>query len=346
MCPLDYGEASSTYEQSGIPMECDCQPAVSNSECIPVSAVFNKTGASATTIEDMTREIITFVNESKMTLGLHDKLLDFMPAQEVDHEDTSFRYPIICIINGAGGNGKDTFIEAAGSAVSVASLTSINEIRGVAASLIESMRSASEFFPLTVDIEKEQAEKSDKYREFLHELKTAWVNFYDGPNVVLLGRMCELISKQYVGGEDYDIIFLQIREPSEIEKMSTFIRETLGLICITVLITGRVNASEYQNNADSSVEDYDYDFTIENVSTEATLKIRAQLFGYAIQAANRQHGVRPYLNGGGLTTAAPGTYITTADNDTEAVNTLTSGSSQEEASVDGGDTVVDASNPT
>lgn len=337
MSTLEF-DRSDTNVQTGTSLAEECQPAVSNSDAIPLMSVFNKTGASPIDVEQKIKDIKDFVNGSKMAIGLNDKLLDFLPAVPVDLDDTSWRYPIVCIINGAGGNGKDTFIEAAGHAVSVAALTSINEIRHVARELIDAMRSAAEFFPLTVDIEQEQAEKSDKYREFLHELKTAWVNFYDGPNVVLLGRMCELISKQYVGGEDYDIIFLQIREPAEIEKMTAFIKETLGLVCVTTLITGRVDASTYQNNADSSVDDYDYDFVIENTSTEAELKLKAQLFGYALQAANRLYGVRTCLNSSDSTSS----IASTLTNDPTVIVTAQNGVSDDEE----GDTVVEASDPT
>ena len=84
--------------------------------------------------------------------------------------------PVVILISGAGGNGKDTFINYVNQSMAVYNLSTIDPIKEVASTLIN-LTVTSDYS--AVDSKKEMDDKSDRYREFLHELKMAWSKFND-----------------------------------------------------------------------------------------------------------------------------------------------------------------------
>lgn len=202
-------------------------------------------------------------------------------------------YPIIILISGAGGNGKDTFIDNCGKYCAAYNLSSINEIKEVAKTLCD----------YTDDLEKDgyitpvfcagknRVEKTDRYRQFLHQLKMAWSDFCDGPNQVLFGNLRKTIELSLNDGENYDLIFMHVREAAEIAQLKNMIEDELGLLCVTVKVSGLIDPSAYENDCDKNVDEYEFDFNIQNhENQEAVFAMQAMLFAQGMIAANKQYG--------------------------------------------------------
>ena len=207
--------------------------------------------------------------------------------------------PVICIINGAGGNGKDTFVEAVGKSVAAFNISSIDTVKKIAGLMANS--TASMEGTMLVKPNKEIGEKSNKYRKFLSDLKRVWTEYCDGPTYDMLSQVSNLIKRQAQGMEHHDIIFLHIREPENIVKMKELVDQLYGAICITVLVTGLVDPSQYDNESDRNVENYAYDLTVVNKPGDLQgFKERAALFGRRIAAINRAIGISmPDVSDGG-----------------------------------------------
>lgn len=143
----------------------------------------------------------------------------------------------VIIINGSGGAGKDTLCEMAGKHYSIMNVSSIDPIKKIA--------KANGW----------NGDKSEKSRKFLADLKTLFVEFNDLPLKYLLEKY------DIFKNNDAEIMFVHIREPKEIEKL----KNEIGENCYTLLIRGRVGArTEWNNESDDAVENYDYDFYYEN----------------------------------------------------------------------------------
>lgn len=199
-------------------------------------------------------------------------------------------YPIIVLISGAGGNGKDTFINTVGLSCSACNLSSIEEVKEAAAVLLNYTSSYSSDKTGIYECNN----KADAYRQFLHDIKMAWTNFHDGPNQVLLGRIREILAHQQAGGPAYDAIFVHIREPKEIEAFKSMIASKIGVLCLTMIVKGLIDPSDYQNTCDSQVEEggYQYDITVQNHSDDLDMfKLQGIMFGKQIIAANQAYGI-------------------------------------------------------
>lgn len=144
---------------------------------------------------------------------------------------------IVIVINGSGGAGKDTLCEMADKHYKTMNVSSIDPIKKIA---------------------KENGwngDKSEKSRKFLADLKNLFVEFNDLPLKYLLDEYA--IFQQ----SDDEIMFVHIREPKEIAKFKAEIGEN----CYTLLIRGREGArTEWNNESDDAVENYDYDFYYKN----------------------------------------------------------------------------------
>lgn len=202
-------------------------------------------------------------------------------------------YPIVVLISGAGGNGKDTFVENCGKYCAAYNLSSINEIKEIAKTLCDYTDELENNGYITPEIcaGKHCVEKSDRYRQFLHQLKMAWSDFCDGPNQVLIGNLKKTIELALNGGENYDLIFMHVREAAEITQLKNTIEDELGLFCITVKVSGLVDPSTYENDCDKNVDEYEFDFNIQNhENQEAVFAMQAMLFAQGMIAANKQYG--------------------------------------------------------
>lgn len=217
------------------------------------------------------------------------------------------KYPIIVIINGAGGNGKDTFIEAAGKKCAAMNISSITEVKNACETLINSVEQYNST-TWSINPKDEMLQKSDAYRSFLHDVKTAWIKFCNGPAESMYSEIRRTIDAQIHGMEAYDVIFLHIREVDEIAKVRDYLIQQMGLIVLTVLVRGWVAASNYTNSGDADVENFTYDMTISNRSTLDMWEIQANMFAERISQANALYGIiSPII------TSTPSTASTTQE---------------------------------
>ena len=144
----------------------------------------------------------------------------------------------IILINGAGGVGKDTFVQICQKEYLKGHIWNIS----------------------TVDLVKEAAkimgwtgEKDEKSRKFLSDLKDLATQYSD-----LSANYIRQKKLEAEGDGNVDAIFVHCREPEELERLSEEFN------AITLLIkNNRVKPIE-SNHADRDIEQYKYDFVIEN----------------------------------------------------------------------------------
>ena len=143
----------------------------------------------------------------------------------------------IILINGAGGVGKDTFVEICQRMMDKDKILNIS----------------------TVDLIKQAAkilgwneQKDEKGRKFLSDLKDLATEYSD--------LSVSYISKTILQAQEdgTEAIFVHCREPEELARL----KERFD--AITLLIkNNRVKPIE-SNHADRDIEQYEYDFVIEN----------------------------------------------------------------------------------
>ena len=253
-----------------------------------ITPTFRTTGVNSDVIEKKTTQILNYLRATT-TLSIENGINT--PNLDGD-ASADQKYPIIVLINGAGGNGKDTFVEAVGKSCSASNLSTIQEVKDAADVLISVVDNYDLAVGPTVCAGKHKEEKTDQYRSFLHDIKMAWANFCDGPNTCILGHLQDIMAEQLSGNVAYDVIFVHVREPEEIEKLKTAITQKLGLICITILVKGLVDPSVYTNSGDAGVYNYNYDMTIINqLNRKELFELQATLFGERIITANLSYGI-------------------------------------------------------
>ena len=167
----------------------------------------------------------------------------------------------IYIVNGAPGSGKTTFEKI------------VQELYGEEDVWILS----------TVDRVKAAAEvlgwdgtKTPENRKFLSDLKDLWTEWRDGPFLYVQDNL-EKIKRWYQiwdVSHNMAIVFIDSREPWEIER---FAKE---LNAQTILIKRPSGADDERilNHADRDVEQYKYDYVIDNSSDLENLKNECELF--------------------------------------------------------------------
>lgn len=155
----------------------------------------------------------------------------------------------IVVVNGSGGSGKDTVVDFA----------------------MEILKESNIDRCSSVDIVKEIAKlfgwdgtKDDKTRKLISDLKDIWTEYNNGPFEYIRDRY-ETVNS--------DILFVFVREPNEIQKLV----DSYGDYVITLLIR-RPNIETFNNHADMKVEEYNYDYIIENDGTFDDLKHNIKLF--------------------------------------------------------------------
>lgn len=168
--------------------------------------------------------------------------------------------PIVVIINGVGGSGKDTFVHLIKDKLKTIENPSpfANDRMSIVKNIstIDSVRIAARFLGCDVH------EKDDKCRRFLHELKKLSAEYYDTPY-----QNCR--KTIYDGG--YKVCFVHCREPEEIQR---FVDE---FSAITVLVR-RPDIHTPDNSSDMGVENYKYDYVIENDGDYFSLGKKAAKF--------------------------------------------------------------------
>lgn len=142
----------------------------------------------------------------------------------------------IIVINGTGGSGKDTFIEFVSKYEKIVNFSTIDKVKEIAYLI------------------GWNGKKTEKDRKFLSDLKKLTTEYND---------MSFEVMKQAIKDfqvSDKEIMFIHIREPEEIKrtvdqfKAKTLLIKRTGLKAIT------------SNLSDARVEEYPYDFKIENTT--------------------------------------------------------------------------------
>lgn len=166
---------------------------------------------------------------------------------------------MIIIINGSGGVGKDQFVKYCRDSCHERNIDKYVNIHNIS----------------TVTAIKEIAEmagwsggKSEKDRKFLSDLKMLCSEYNDFPHQKVLNEL-DWINKNFYSKRN--IIFIHCREPEEIQR---FVEECNA----ATLLIRRPNYHINSNAADRYVENFNYDYIIENDGTLEELKDKAALF--------------------------------------------------------------------
>lgn len=100
--------------------------------------------------------------------------------------------------------------------------------------------------------------KDDKGRKLLSDLKSVLNDYNDLPYQSLIAFKK---SSDVLLGIDNYYLFFHIREPEQIERLKK------ELNCITIIVTSNRISKKFNNKSDNSVNNYNYDITIENNSS-------------------------------------------------------------------------------
>ena len=140
----------------------------------------------------------------------------------------------IIIINGTGGSGKDSFVDFVSNYISLVNFSSVDKVKEIARMI------------------GWDGGKSEKDRKFLSDLKALTSEYNDMP----FRSMSDVVDTFRTS--EYDILFLHIREPENIRRAS----KAFGAKTLLVKRKGLDNITS--NYSDANVDNYDYDFVIEN----------------------------------------------------------------------------------
>ncbi len=169
----------------------------------------------------------------------------------------------IIIVNGVASSGKDKFVsffkDISNGDLRVKNYSSIDRVKQIAEICFNW-----------------NGKKNDKSRRLLSEMKRVWTNYNDGPFNVINDKILTDLKHSEDKGKDtsVNIYFLHVREPDEILKVKKFYGEQ---DCVTLLIRKDVDFIP-NNNSDKNVENFEYDYVVDNNKSEEELKIRAKEF--------------------------------------------------------------------
>lgn len=158
----------------------------------------------------------------------------------------------IVIINGTGGCGKDTFVSYVSKYARVFNFSSVDKVKEIAKLIGWS------------------GAKEEKDRKFLSDLKKLTTDYND----MSFNSVKEAVTKFMLS--DNEIMFIHIREPEEIK------RAVIAFNASTLLIRKTGLEAIASNTSDALVENYDYDFMIENTTLE-NLDNQAKKFVYILK---------------------------------------------------------------
>lgn len=161
----------------------------------------------------------------------------------------------VIILNGRGGVGKDTFVDLCSKYINSIHISSITPIKTFASLCGWS------------------GTKTEKDRKMLSDLKDIFIEYDD----TCFKYVKNQINKFYKDHPDDTLLFVDIREPDEIDKLLAYVK------CTTCLITNSRVPSIDSNHSDRDVENYHYDFYISNDSTLQDLDDKAKWFVQVIK---------------------------------------------------------------
>ena len=155
----------------------------------------------------------------------------------------------IVIINGTGGAGKDTFVSFCSEVTGVLNVSTVDKVKEAAKVLVGW-----------------NGEKDEVSRKLLVDLKQLSIVYNDAPTKYICS-MAEKFKKS-----DNNLMFVHIREADEIEKAKKLLNAK------TLLISNPRVKLITSNDSDGKVNEYNYDYYIENDGTLDDLKDKASKF--------------------------------------------------------------------
>ena len=157
----------------------------------------------------------------------------------------------IYITNGSGGNGKDTFAEFLSKYISVFKYSSID--------LVKEMYE-------TIGIDRNN--KDEKKRKLYSDTKDMLTKYDDIPFKDITSIVSDFKNNQI----EAEVLLIDIREPKEIAR-------AVEMFGAEAILIRNPNVEKIESNhADANVENYEYDYIIENDGDLAQLKRVAKLF--------------------------------------------------------------------
>lgn len=151
--------------------------------------------------------------------------------------------PLVIIINGKGGVGKDALVNEY-----------LKHHRGESISAIDRIKEAAAVLGW-------DGRKSDADRKFLSDLKALSIKYNDYPLRDILFKF-----HWFIRDVKGDVLFIHIREPEEIEKCKRNIEYTGMASVTTLLVITDAEQRTYGNKSDDNVQDYNYDVKFLNHS--------------------------------------------------------------------------------
>lgn len=157
---------------------------------------------------------------------------------------------MIFIVNGKPRAGKDTFAQILNEYMDVYKYSSVTKVKEIAKQCGWT------------------GAKEERDRKFLHELKMLTSAYSD----MSYNDVIEEIDKFKKGELDADIFVVDVREPEDIDRL---VKATKAF---TIFIENNRVPSITSNAADANVENYRYDFVIQNNGTLEDFEGNIKLF--------------------------------------------------------------------
>lgn len=219
--------------------------------------------------------------------------------------DSIFVYPLVVNIAGVACTGKDSFVDMvhnfevttspnAHDGVVFQPIMSHDSVVGVPKTIIQNIvnadRRMEQWLPVGyVDSAfDELSKKSDRYRQFLHDIKDAWMKFNDGPVWHTIGTIYRDIVGMMRFNVSNGIIFINNRDEDSVSMVRTKCHQ-MGICCINLMIDGR-DTGKWENDCDSNVNKSLADVVIHNDGDLESLRGKAYAFSKLARLAAREYG--------------------------------------------------------
>ena len=192
---------------------------------------------------------------------------------------------VVILIGGKGTSGKSTFIsyvQGILGADKCQEFSTIDPAKEIVRRMYEQEQHAI-FKAMGLDnpmaalkiehpapILKDINEKTDKYRSLLHDIKMAWCEIDDGPNVI---TFCLV---QYFFKKNGNIAFVNCREPEQFDHIKEVLaKDKPDWNIVTLCVYRPGHGEDITNEGDKTTDQYEYDYSIYNNGTLQQLNEKA-----------------------------------------------------------------------